>query len=419
MELFEKINRSFGSWYEGLFGGSDDVRPKDILRKILVALEEHRKEGFDNRIYVPNQYILEIAVDDAEEKEYLLSFLDRDELETAIRRYCQQNHYHIRGGLDFTIKEVEPEEDGRRREKVRVRCRYDSKLAAEKPVPPPAEMPNVQSPERLNTRTPEHLNTGPEELATVYEVGESEPGTVPAVASARLEVHPPGKRAYEVPIARGALSIGRSARAGNDLVLEEDGLVSRRHARIELDSDGRFTLYDIDTTNGTRVNGRRIDNRTLSSGDEILIGATRIIFRQESDPSDWREAPPALGGAGTETPELGAGGAGRALRAPGTRPRPARLVLTDGERDLDEFILASDTLIGRGTTNDIVLPERSVATRHVRVRRGDPFTAEALDPNALTLLNGRPIPTGTPSPLQDGDRIGLGSVTLRFEGDGR
>ena len=47
MDLFEKINRSFASWYEGLFGGSgDDVRPKDILRRILAALEDNRKEGF-------------------------------------------------------------------------------------------------------------------------------------------------------------------------------------------------------------------------------------------------------------------------------------------------------------------------------------------------------------------------------------
>src|SRR2546423_1444184 len=221
MEIFERINRAFGGWYEGLFGGSDDVRPKDILRKILVALEEHRKEGFDSRIYVPNQYILEIAVDDAEEKEYLLSFLDRDELGAAIRRYCQQNHYHIRGALDFTIKEVETEADGKRRGKARLPC--------------------------------------------------------------------------------------------------------RRHASIEMDSDGRFTLYDLDTTNGTRVNGRRIDNRTLSSQDEILIGATRIIFHQDS------------GSGGVVEPARQAP-SGRAWMSE-ARPRPARLVLTDGERDLDEYVL--------------------------------------------------------------------------------
>ena len=123
MELFEKINKAFGGWYEGLFGASGDVRPKDILRKIFIAMEDHRKEGFDNKVYVPNQYILEIAVDDEEEKEYLRSFLVREELETAIRRYCKQNHYEIRGGLEFTIREVEPDSEARKREKVRVRCR--------------------------------------------------------------------------------------------------------------------------------------------------------------------------------------------------------------------------------------------------------------------------------------------------------
>ena len=128
MDLLEKINRSFGSWYEGLFGGSDDVRPKDILRRILAAMEDHRKEGFDNRVYVPNQFILEIDVHDEEEKEYLLAFLDRDELEAAIRRYCQQNHYHIRGPLDFTIKEVDEPGMNGKREKVQVRCRYNTKI---------------------------------------------------------------------------------------------------------------------------------------------------------------------------------------------------------------------------------------------------------------------------------------------------
>src|SRR5437588_702106 len=245
MELFEKINRSFGGWYEGLFGGSDDVRPKDILRRILVAMEEHRKEGFDNKVYVPNQYILEIAVDDEEEKEYLLSFLDREELEMAVRRYCQQNHYHIRGGLDFTIKEIEAEAAGRKRDKVRVRCRYDSKLAAEKPAPQPPQA--IQA----VTAAPVDSVRRVEDDETVYEVNpveDSEPGTMPAVAHASLTIQTAGRPPFEAPIARGAISIGRSARAGNDVVLADDGLVSRRHARIEMDSDGRFTIYDLDTT---------------------------------------------------------------------------------------------------------------------------------------------------------------------------
>ncbi len=385
MELFEKINRAFGTWYEGLFGGNEDVRPKDILRKILTAMEEHRKEGFDSKIYVPNQYILEIAVDDEEEREYLLSFLDRDELETAIRRYCEQNRYQVRGGLDFTIKEVEMGEEGRKRDKVRVRCRYDSKLAAEKPAPPiPASEPVSDAPAV-------HADE-----ATVYEeFGDSDLGTVPAVAAARLAIASPGRPTVDFPLVRGSITIGRSTRAGNDLVLDQDGMVSRRHARVEMESDGRFTIYDLDTTNGTRVNGRRIDNHALSNNDEILIGSTRITFHQNDAESS------------RSVSHLAA-----ASSLNGSR---SRIIVLDGDCEVKEFVLGSDTVIGRAVTNDIVLPERAVATRHVRIRRGEPFTIEALDKGATTLLNGAPMDWSVPTPLRSGDRIGIGPVALRFE----
>jgi pSer/pThr/pTyr-binding forkhead associated (FHA) protein len=399
MELFEKINRAFGGWYEGLFGTSDDVRPKDILRKILVALEEHRKEGFDNKVYVPNQYILEIAVDDPEEKEYLLSFLDREELETAIRRYCQQNHYHIRGGLDFTIKEVDQDPEAKKKEKVRVKCRYDSKLAAIKEEAP-APAPAMEEPLAIPAAPIFARNAPPEEDATVNEVnyGDSdEMGTVPAIASARLVVNVVGKPPYEYAIAKRAITIGRSPRANNDIVLPDDGMISRRHARIELDSDGQFTVYDIDTTNGTRVNGQRIDNKALKNGDEIIVGATRILFYQ--DAMDTAPLPQASSPRKSNL-DNGAG---------------PRLVLTDGTQDLDDFVLATETVIGRGVTNDIVLPDRSVATRHARIIRGEPTTLQVLDPDHLTLLNGAPVNSAAPAPIKTGDRIGIGTLTLRFE----
>ncbi len=111
MDIFERFNSKFGKWYEGLFGGdAGELRPKDVLRKIIAAMEDHRKEGFDSKIYVPNKYILELAVDDPEEREYLLSFLDEEELVAVLQKFMAQNGYQTRGPLDFTIAEV-PEDD--------------------------------------------------------------------------------------------------------------------------------------------------------------------------------------------------------------------------------------------------------------------------------------------------------------------
>lgn len=426
MDLFEKINRSFGSWYEGLFGGGDDVRPKDILRRILAAMEDNRKEGFDNKVYVPNQYILEINVHDEEEKEYLLSFLDRDELEAALRRYCQQNHYSIRGPLDFTIKEVEdPEMSRSRQEKVRVRCRYNTKVTGPEPAPsrPAASLPDIPTEER----------TVPGIGA--YGAGGEEGGTVPSVASATLVVYAPDRPPFRYTIARGAVNIGRSQRVGNDLVIDSDGQVSKRHARIELDPDGKFTLYDLGSTNGTKVNGRRVDNRTLHDGDEIIMGATRLVFQQtlrdeaglsEEEPAHREPARDKRAPEGHLAPPGAFGGAAARMAAadgsvssgPVTRVlRSARLVLTDGNQDVDDFLLASETFIGRGITNDIVLPDRSIATQHARIaHNGDGYTLERLGgAETATTLNGTTLPPGQPAPLKEGDRIGLGNLTLRFE----
>ena len=77
------------------------------------------------------------------------------------------------------------------------------------------------------------------------------------------------------------IAIGRSARADNDIVLETDSLCSKRHAAIEKDGDGRYTLYDLGSTNGSKVNGQRVDNRTLCDGDKIQLGQTRLLFEQK------------------------------------------------------------------------------------------------------------------------------------------
>ncbi len=84
---------------------------------------------------------------------------------------------------------------------------------------------------------------------------------------------------------------------------------------------------------------------------------------------------------------------------------------------MDDFLLASETLIGRGVTNDIVLPDRSISTRHARIiHDADGYALENLAETAgATTLNGAPVPPGQPAPLKDGDRIGLGNLTLRFE----
>jgi pSer/pThr/pTyr-binding forkhead associated (FHA) protein len=69
-------------------------------------------------------------------------------------------------------------------------------------------------------------------------------------------------------------TIGRSR--DNSIHLADER-VSRRHARIDLEQ-GSFVIFDLDSANGTFVNGERIQRHRLRSGDEIRIGDTRLRF---------------------------------------------------------------------------------------------------------------------------------------------
>ena len=70
------------------------------------------------------------------------------------------------------------------------------------------------------------------------------------------------------------ITIGRGSE--HDMVLDED-MVSRAHARIST-FDGKVTLEDLGSTNGTLVNGEKVSVTTLKPRDQILIGNSLLEF---------------------------------------------------------------------------------------------------------------------------------------------
>ena len=63
-----------------------------------------------------------------------------------------------------------------------------------------------------------------------------------------------------------------------DITLLDEG-ISREHALILWDVDtDEFTIEDLQSTNGTKVNGKRVRSATLNPGDVIQIGSTRFAF---------------------------------------------------------------------------------------------------------------------------------------------
>jgi hypothetical protein len=85
----------------------------------------------------------------------------------------------------------------------------------------------------------------------------------------------------EYPLSEGQeIVIGRSSEL--DMVLVEE-MVSRKHARIAL-ADGTISIEDLGSTNGTFVNGEKVQQGTLREGDRVLIGTN--ILKVVAAPQD-------------------------------------------------------------------------------------------------------------------------------------
>jgi pSer/pThr/pTyr-binding forkhead associated (FHA) protein len=79
------------------------------------------------------------------------------------------------------------------------------------------------------------------------------------------------------PLAAEETLIGRNPTT--DITLIDDG-ISREHSMILFEeADDSYTIEDLQSTNGTKVNGKRVRSAPLSDGDEIQIGHTRFLFR--------------------------------------------------------------------------------------------------------------------------------------------
>jgi pSer/pThr/pTyr-binding forkhead associated (FHA) protein len=97
------------------------------------------------------------------------------------------------------------------------------------------------------------------------------------MAKAALIVRMTGQPDERFEIVATETLIGRAPSC--NLQLPDDG-ISREHSVVLADGE-TYTLEDLQSTNGTRVNGKRVRSTELGHGDEIQIGQTHLIFRLE------------------------------------------------------------------------------------------------------------------------------------------
>ena len=78
----------------------------------------------------------------------------------------------------------------------------------------------------------------------------------------------------------GVRTLGRAT--GADFSIDA-ALVSRIHCRLTATAGGDLEVRDLDSTNGTFVNGQRVQSAQLASGDRIQIGRVELIAVRDGD----------------------------------------------------------------------------------------------------------------------------------------
>ncbi len=205
----------------------------------------------------------------------------------------------------------------------------------------------------------------------------------------------------EFPLTEGhEVVVGRSSDL--DMVLVEE-LVSRRHAAFSM-KDGQITIEDLGSTNGTFVNGERIQKATLKEGDRVLIGTSILKLVPEADHGPSERAARATLGKVTEKQVGKLRAAEESPRMSGSLqeiPLPDLLQLFGTSKKTGVLVLHGSSA-GPGKNGRIVLFEGKI--RHASIDAALPVAAlkavyRMLDWRSGTFALDPPDPTPVAEPL--------------------
>jgi hypothetical protein len=248
VSVLRNLESKLADLVEGTFSRAfkSEVRPVEIARKLAREMDQHKVVSV-SRTYVPNEYTVWLSPRDREQFRGYEGDL-RDELSSYLLEHARRERVafmttpaisfetdeRLRLG-EFGIQARLVETQGRDREPVRGDAGHTSVYSTAK-------------------RIAEPLADATEGLR------------------ARAQLRHEGKA---VILGSGGVVMGRSRDC--DVVIADEN-ASRRHAEVR-PSGSAWIVRDLGSTNGVKVNGRRIQGaQPLNDGDTITIGLTEIGF---------------------------------------------------------------------------------------------------------------------------------------------
>jgi hypothetical protein len=252
--FFSGLEGSLEKYIEGFFRDKfkGRVQPLEIAKKLAREMRD-RKRVSVNLVYAPNEYEVYLSQEDFASIEYIAGALS-GELQDYLRQKAEEKDFTlVADPLVVFIEDVALKPGS-----IRVSGKFGGSRSdgAE-----PGE--NGGGSDFENT-----LNFSRNRDTSPIQAVNQKSGSCLEVMEGPLA----GKviRLYDYP-----LVLGR--RESCDIVFPDES-VSRRHAMFE-PRQGKWQITDLESTNGTFVNGERIRNKILEHGDSVKFGAALCIFK--------------------------------------------------------------------------------------------------------------------------------------------
>ena len=251
--MLRTIEQKIEGLFEGIFGRAfrTNVQPVELARKLVKEMDDHRTVSV-SRVYVPNEYTIYLSTQDREQFQSYEASL-RNELQEYLAEHARRESYAL---LTAPAVSFETDDDLTIGEfGIATRVAQGKGGAAEQQPAAPLEAGATMV---YKPRTPLLAEGAPADIALAQEI---------------VTLTVDGKR-HEVDKRR--VVIGRSKECEIKL---SDPNISRRHAEVRQEGSA-YWLVDLDSTNGSAVNGHRTARAKLESGDTITVGSTDLLFER-------------------------------------------------------------------------------------------------------------------------------------------
>lgn len=269
MGFIDKLEQGLEKAVRGTFGKGGTFEPVDIANRLRTEMDNKAYAVSNGRTLAPNVFTVEFsAADFSRAQEWGVPLAE--ELCDVVIRHARDQGYSLRGSVrvTFTLNDLlDPDEFEVIGAQQQVASpQEDMAPQYAPPAPPVPEYVPVREPAPPRRSMP--AAPPPTEPVPAYNLPQPRRTPKPQVV---LEVN--GER---IALKALPVTLGRGSNA--DITVEDTG-VSRRHLEI-VQQDDIYLAVDLGSTNGSYVNGRRLNGRIeIKNGAVIEIGRARIIFR--------------------------------------------------------------------------------------------------------------------------------------------